>query len=143
MNPNPSSPAMVLRPGEIEPFDRGSGVVTIPYVGRWNSTVNSITTGVTVFEPGTGIPLHSHNVEESVLVLGGQATVILGEETFDVVAGDATWIPKDIPHRFVNRGDGQLRIYWVYAGRYVTRTTSSTGKTVAHLSDEDRLSRGT
>jgi hypothetical protein len=31
-----------------------------------------------------------------------------------------------------------MRIYWVYGGRYVTRTICATGKTVEHLSDEDR-----
>ena len=30
----PVPPSMVLRPEEIERFDRGSGVVTIPFVGR-------------------------------------------------------------------------------------------------------------
>jgi quercetin dioxygenase-like cupin family protein len=138
MNPDPASPTLLIRPSQIEPFDRGSGVVTIPYVGRWNSAVNSITTGITVFQPGTGIPLHTHNVEESVLILEGQATVTVGEEAFDMVAGDATWVPKDVPHRFINRGDGPVHIYWVYAGRHVTRTMCSTGKTVEHLSDDDR-----
>jgi hypothetical protein len=64
----PVPPSMVLRPEEIERFDRGNGVVTIPFVGKWNCEGNRVTTGMTVFSPGTGIPLHSHNVEESVLV---------------------------------------------------------------------------
>ncbi len=64
----PQAPSMVLRPEEIERFDRGSGVVTVPFVGKWNCADNRVTTGMTVFAPGTGIPLHSHNVEETVLV---------------------------------------------------------------------------
>ncbi len=66
--------SFLIRPGEIDPFDRGNGVVTLPYVGRWNSEINRITTGQTVFAPGTGLPVHSHNVEESVLILEGDAT---------------------------------------------------------------------
>jgi succinate-semialdehyde dehydrogenase/glutarate-semialdehyde dehydrogenase len=31
-----------------------------------------------------------------------------------------------------------MRIYWVYGGRYVTRTIVATGVTVEHLSAEDR-----
>ena len=65
---------MVLRAAELPRFDRGAGVVTLPYVGKWNTDGNRVTTGITVFEPGTAIPLHTHNVEESVLVLDGGAT---------------------------------------------------------------------
>jgi mannose-6-phosphate isomerase-like protein (cupin superfamily) len=49
-------------------------------------------------EPGTGIPLHTHNVEECVLVLNGEATVTIGDDTFDVSAGAGTWVPADVPH---------------------------------------------
>ncbi|TDO47394.1 cupin domain [Kribbella sp. VKM Ac-2527] len=129
---------LLIRPGEIVPFDRGNGVVTLPYVGRWNATANRITTGQTSFAPGTGLPLHSHNVEESVLILEGEAVAEIDGETFDLVAGDATWVPADVPHRFYNRGEGPMRIYWVYGGRDVTRTMTATGETFEHLSESDR-----
>ena len=130
--------AMVLHPDQIEAFDRGSGVKTIPLVGKWNSEVNQVTTGITVFGPGTGIPLHTHNVEETVVILEGDALVELGDETFELTVGDATWAPAGLPHRFANRGSGPMRIYWVYGGHYVTRTVCATGVTVEHLSAEDR-----
>ena len=129
---------MVLRPREIGTFDRGSGVVTIPFVGKWNCSLNRVTTGMTVFEVGTGIPLHSHNVEESVLVFQGQATATIADKTFDLDAGEATWVPADIAHRFANRGTTPMTIYWVYGGRDVTRTIIATGQTFEHLSDADR-----
>src|SRR3712207_3675678 len=87
MSTQPVPPSMVLRPEEIERFDRGNGVVTIPFVGRWNCADNRVTTGMTVFSPGTGIPLHSHNVEETVLVYEGEATAVVGDDEFDLVAG--------------------------------------------------------
>jgi quercetin dioxygenase-like cupin family protein len=133
-----SSDSMILHSDTIEPFDRGSGVRTIPLVGKWNCETSTVTTGITVFVPGTGIPLHTHNVEETVLILEGEATVQIGEATHDLAAGDATWVPTGVPHRFANRGEGVMRIYWVYGGRYVTRTNCATGKTVEHLSPEDR-----
>src|SRR5947207_1729879 len=109
-----SEAPMVLHPDRIEAFDRGSGVKTIPLVGKWNAQENKVTTGMTVFGPGTGIPLHTHNVEETVLILAGEALVELGNETFELSAGDATWAPAGVPHRFANRGSGEMRIYWVY-----------------------------
>ena len=132
------APRLVIRPDEVEVFDRGSGVRTVPYVGAWNCGPNRVTTGTTVFAVGTEIPLHSHNVEESVLVFSGQATAVIDGERVDLEAGDATWVPAGVPHQFINRGDGELTIYWVYGGREVTRTMTATGVTVAHLSAGDR-----
>jgi HTH-type transcriptional regulator, repressor for puuD len=133
-----TGPAMVLRAGDIERFDRGAGVVTLPYVGKWNTEGNLVTTGITVFEPGTAIPLHIHNVEESVLILEGEATAVVDGDSFDLEAGDATWVPAGVAHRFANRGPGVMRIYWVYGGREVTRTLVATGETFEHLSPADR-----
>ena len=88
-----------------------SSVVTVPFVGRWNCQDNRVTTGMTVFSPGTGIPLHSPNVEETVLAYEGQATAVVGDDEFDVVAGQATWVPAGVPHCFRNRGEGSMTIY--------------------------------
>ncbi|MPY49828.1 cupin domain-containing protein [Streptomyces acidicola] len=134
----PAEPNLLIRPDEVERFDRGGGVATIPYVGRWNSGTAVITTGQTVFQPGTGLPLHSHNVEESVLILEGEATAEIDGEFFDLEAGQATWVPAGIPHRFFNRSEGVMRIYWVYGGRDVTRTITATGETFEHLSEHDK-----
>ena len=134
----PPPPNLLITPDGVEAFDRGNGVVTIPYVGVWNCDTNHVTTGQTQFAVGTGLPLHSHNVEESVLILDGLATAQIGEETFDLVPGQATWVPAEVPHRFLNRGDTLMRIYWVYGGRHVTRTITATGETFEHLSASDR-----
>lgn len=132
------SKPLVLRAADIEPFDRGTGVVTLPFVGKWNGQDNCLTTGITAFAAGTAIPLHTHNVEETVLVLEGEATAIIGDDRYDLLPDDATWIPPNVPHSFMNRGTGEMRIYWVYGGHNVTRTNCQTGKTVEHLSPEDR-----
>ncbi|GAB3063382.1 hypothetical protein GCM10027053_27600 [Intrasporangium mesophilum] len=138
MPDQPSARILVIRPSTVRPFDRGNGVVTIPYVGKWNCETNRVTTGQTQFAEGTGLPLHSHNVEESVLVLEGEAVAEIGDASFDLVAGEATWVPAGVPHRFYNRGAGTMRIYWVYGGRDVTRTITATGETFEHLSEHDR-----
>lgn len=133
------SDPMILHQDEIDLVDRGAGVRTTPLVGKWNAEGNGLTTGVTAFEPGTAIALHTHNVEETVMVLEGEATVVIGDKSYEVKAGDVTWVPKDVPHFFAHRGAGRMRIYWVYAGREVTRTISATGETVEHLSERDRV----
>jgi len=134
----PAPPSLVLRPEEITPFDRGTGVVTLPFVGRWNCEHNRVTTGMTTFPVGTAIPLHSHNVEETVLVFSGEATAVIDQDEFHLVAGQATWVPAGVPHYFANRGSVPMTIYWVYGGRDVTRTITATGETFEHLSAADR-----
>jgi hypothetical protein len=56
MDSKPAAPNQLIHPDEVERFDRG-GVATIPYVDRWNSETAVITTGQTIFRPGTGLPL--------------------------------------------------------------------------------------
>jgi mannose-6-phosphate isomerase-like protein (cupin superfamily) len=137
-NDQPVSDPHILHPADIEPFDRGTGVKTLPLVGKWNTQGNKVTTGITIFGPGTQIPVHTHNVEETVMVLEGEATAVVGDDRFDLVAEDVTWVPSGVPHCFINRGSGTMRIYWVYGGRDVTRTITATGETFEHLSEKDR-----
>lgn len=137
MHSEPAPPSLLIDPAQVDPFDRGNGVATIPYVGVWNCETNQVTTGQTHFAVSTGLPLHSHNVEESVLILQGLATAQIGDQTYDLVEGQATWVPAGVPHRFFNRGHGLMRIYWVYGGRHVTRTITATGETLEHLSSRD------
>jgi HTH-type transcriptional repressor of puuD len=130
--------SQVIASDGIAGVDRGAGVVSLPYIGMWNNDQCSVTTGMTVFAARTAIPLHTHNVEETVLVLEGVATARIGNEVHQLRPGDATWVAAGVPHAFSNPGPDPLRIHWVYAGRYVTRTTCGTGETVEHLSDRDR-----
>ena len=67
---NSTDAPKVLHPDEIERFDRGTGVQTIPLIGKWNAERNQVTTGITVFGRGTGIPLHTHNVKHYSSVAG-------------------------------------------------------------------------
>ena len=94
------SDPMVLHPADIEVFDRGNGVATTPLVGKWNAQGNRITSGITSFAPRTGLPLHTHNVEETVLILEGEATAVVGEQEFVLSADDVTWVPAGVPHKF-------------------------------------------
>jgi len=133
---NDSAPlAHVLRQANLPRLSRGGGVESVPYVGSRHIPGAQLTTGVTIIPPGGAIALHSHNVEETILVLEGAGVARIGDDESSVTAGDATWVPAGTSHRFANPGTGELRIYWVYAGPHVTRTVTATGETFEHLSD--------
>ena len=47
---------------------------------------------------GGGMPFHTNSVEHEQYVLTGRARVGIGEEVFDVAAGDVVFIPAGVPH---------------------------------------------
>lgn len=56
-------------------------------------------------QPGGSMPLHTNKVEHEQYVLRGRARVRLGEEVFEVSAGDIVFIAADLPHNYINLGD--------------------------------------
>lgn len=113
-------------------LDRGNGVRSLPLAGRENGT-EVILSGMTEIPPGGEIPLHHHNTDEFILVLEGEAVVTIGDEEFPVKAMDSTLVYEGVKHRYVNTGEGKLRILWVYGDVETTRTIASTGVTLSHL----------
>jgi len=107
-----------------------AGLTVVPYLGRWNSDRTTVTTGTTSFEPGGVLPLHTHNAEETVLVLSGEATATIGDRRFAVGAGEAMWVPAGVVHGISNESTAALTIYWTYGGRDVTRSLVAEGVTI-------------
>lgn len=123
-----SKPA-VLRPSEIAPRSRGGGVQTIPLVTRKVGST-SIINGITVIGPGSAVPMHCHNCEESVMVLSGHGYVEIDGVDHEVRPNDTTFLPANIPHCFKNASQvEEMRILWIYATIDATRTLIGSGQT--------------
>lgn len=119
----------VMRPRDIKPHERGGGARTTPLVTRGIGST-SLLNGITEFAPGAAIPLHTHNCEESVLVLAGDAIAELDGVRHHMAATDTTWVPANVPHRFINASETEpMRIFWTYASIDATRTLVATGET--------------
>jgi quercetin dioxygenase-like cupin family protein len=58
-----------------------------------------------VMEPGGGMPNHTNTVEHEQYVLRGHARIAIGDEEFDVQAGDVVLIPEGLPHWYQNVGE--------------------------------------
>jgi quercetin dioxygenase-like cupin family protein len=120
---------VVLRPSEMKSHIRGGGASTTPLVTASVGSTSFIN-GITTFAPGAAIPLHSHNCEESVMLLEGEATLDIDGESIQIRPFDTTWIPADIPHRFRNvSATGTMKIFWTYARSDATRTLTESGET--------------
>ena len=117
---------------------RPGGASTVQMITP-DTGARSILNGFTDIPPGGGIPLHWHNVEESVLVVSGSARVEVAGEWRDAQATDVVWVDAEVPHRFVNASDSEpLRIFWTYASAAATRTLAETGETRAVAVEHDR-----
>lgn len=125
--PEPAQPA-ILRPAELKTNDRGGGARTTPLVTRRCGSTSMIN-GITAFDPGASIGLHMHNCEESVMVIEGEAIAEIDGVQHHLATSDTTWIPANVPHRFINASDRRMRIFWTYATVDATRTMIATGET--------------
>jgi quinol monooxygenase YgiN/mannose-6-phosphate isomerase-like protein (cupin superfamily) len=122
--------AVVMRGDDTPVVDRGGGVRTT-YVATRDVGARAFMTGTTEFEPGAFVRPHSHNCEESVVVLAGRGRFECEGRAAEMEAGDATWVPIGATHRFVNIGANPLRILWTYGSAEPTRTFADSGETVA------------
>jgi quercetin dioxygenase-like cupin family protein len=125
------SQAAVLKPETLPVHDRGGGARTTPLVTPAVGT-SAFITGYTSFGPGAEIPFHSHNVEESVVLIEGEAILDIDGREYELKPQDVTYIPANVSHRFRNRSQTTpMKILWIYAGAHATRTLTATGVTNA------------
>lgn len=130
--------ARIFRPDEMTALERGRGARSWMLV---NEAVGaeSFISGMSQFQPGVSVPLHTHNCDEMVMVLEGAGDCEIEGERSPVKALDSTYIPAGVVHCFHNTGEVPMRILWVYGSTKVTRTFTETGETVEHFSAADRV----
>ncbi|WP_321865867.1 cupin domain-containing protein [Paraburkholderia tropica] len=123
------SGAALLKPDQMPVYDRGGGASTTPLVGKSLGS-DSFITGYTSFAPGVKIPFHSHNCQESVVLVEGHAILDIDGLEFELKPLDTTFIPPNVPHRFRNPSETEpMKILWIYANQDATRTLSDSGET--------------
>jgi len=59
--------------------------------------------------PDGTIRLHKHPYEEIFIIQEGLATFTVGSATLEARAGQVVIVPADVPHKFMNLSDKQLK----------------------------------
>ena len=125
----PDRTAVILRPAEIPARDRGGGASTTPLVSK-QIGAKVFLNGITTFRQGASIAEHTHNCDESVVILKGNAIVHIDGVGYDVTVGDTSFVPAGIPHYFENASaTEEMTIFWTYSSVDATRTIVATGVT--------------
>jgi quercetin dioxygenase-like cupin family protein len=81
---------------------------------------------------GSGPPRHLHNSEDELFyILEGEVTALVGEERFDLAAGDYLFAPRGVPHSYVIRSERARMLVTMTPGGleelFVELGTPSTG----------------
>jgi quercetin dioxygenase-like cupin family protein len=89
----------------------GSGAETRPFgVIEWAVGAEAAVAAATFDDGGDNVE-HTHpNCEEIVYVLEGEIEHTLGEASSVLRAGDLIIVPRDIPHRLMNRSGAPCRM---------------------------------
>ena len=81
----------------------------------------AITMGEITIYSGGEIPLHSHKVEDVVLLREGRGEIHLEEEVVKVEAPMSILIPAGIKHRVINTGSEPIKIIFGFPAIDVER----------------------
>ncbi|MGB6691196.1 MAG: cupin domain-containing protein [Terracidiphilus sp.] len=68
------------------------------------------------FLPGASLPCHIHDFDESITVVSGAAVCLVQGRRYELSDYDTAFIPRGVPHRFLNESSGDMAMIWVYAG---------------------------
>ena len=109
----------------VYPHDDFAAVPTRPGI-RARSLIGPAH-GITAFfvheswlEEGAAIPLHTHPVDEVLIVAEGALTVEAGGESDVVPGGHTVVIPPGTPHRLSNHGPAAVRMLAAAAWNHAT-----------------------
>jgi len=82
--------------------------------GDGNGRVASLAIIREAIAAGDRIPLHTHDVDEAITILDGEAEARLGDERRVVGPGTTIFIPAGTPHAAANISDTPVQIHAVF-----------------------------
>ncbi|MGI0084696.1 MAG: cupin domain-containing protein [Nitrososphaerales archaeon] len=88
------------------------------------------------FRPGSSLPCHVHDYDESITIVQGEATCEVGGKRYHLSGCDTAFVPAGRPHRFLNESSNPMAMVWVYAGDEPARTIVDVGRCSGWLERE-------
>jgi len=82
----------------------------------------SVTLGEITIDPGCGLPLHKHTVEDCMFIIEGKGKLFIGKNQYFIEEGDQILVPAGSHHSLENIGKEKLRLIFTYPSVNVART---------------------
>ncbi len=73
-----------------------------------NSSAQNLSVQVSEIPVGSEQPLHNHEPEQCYYIIKGKGLMIIEDDSKEVTAGDAVYIPSNLKHGIKNIGDDVL-----------------------------------
>jgi mannose-6-phosphate isomerase-like protein (cupin superfamily) len=119
--PGENEPEHMVRIGKATRYKLANGTSFCDlFAGRFGSV--GICGGYGEFQPGTGLPCHLHDYDESITIIKGAATCQVMGAQYKLSGYDTAMVPSGRPHRFLNESKDVMAMIWVYAGSEPQRT---------------------
>jgi mannose-6-phosphate isomerase-like protein (cupin superfamily) len=99
-------------PDDFRPDSRWA--VLVDPGGKSERCVDDITLIVEEIAPGDRIPLHTHPINEVIVILAGVPEVTLGDDTRELGPGSDVFIPAGTLHRTRNRTTSTVRLHAMF-----------------------------
>jgi mannose-6-phosphate isomerase-like protein (cupin superfamily) len=68
------------------------------------------------FRPGSSLPCHFHEYDESITIVEGSAVCLVKGARYQISGYGTAFVPAGRPHRFINETESDMAMIWVYAG---------------------------
>jgi quercetin dioxygenase-like cupin family protein len=113
--PAPGDPEHIIRYSQGSIYELAPNAYFLDlFARRYGST--GICGGHGRFLPGASLPCHTHDYDESITIVKGRAVCLVQGRRYELSGCDCAFIPRGLPHRFLNLSDEEMEMVWVYAG---------------------------
>jgi len=125
-DPRPDIPENIVRFAKAPGYELAPGTEFYDlFAGRFGAV--GICGGYGKFKPGSSLPCHVHDYDESITIVEGEATCEVTGNRYRLSECDTAFVPASRPHRFINESSNTMAMVWVYAGSEPTRTIVDVG----------------
>jgi len=114
-NPLPADPETIVRYESNAIYELSQNAFFLDLFARRFGAVG-ICGGHGRFLPGASLPCHIHDFDESITIVKGTAVCLVQGKRYELSGCDTAFIPKGLPHRFLNLSSEEMSMIWVYAG---------------------------
>lgn len=114
-SPASKDPERIIRFARAGVYELAEGAFFTDLFARRLGSVG-ICGGYGRFAPGSSLPCHLHDFDESITIVKGRARCQVQGRPYELSECATAYIPEGIPHRFLNNGQEEMAMIWVYAG---------------------------